>query len=130
MLIGRLAEQKQLQKCYSSDESEFVVIYGRRRIGKTYLVKEFFTTRKCLFFHATGLQHGNQVKQLTKFSETLSTVFFNGAQLKSPRSWGDALNLLHTQMVQQPAKQKIIIFLDELPWMATRKSGLLEEIDY
>lgn len=130
MLIGRVSEKALLEKCYTSTESEFMVVYGRRRIGKTYLIKEFFSDKKGVFFHATGLQFGNTKKQLQNFSTTIAQVFFDDVVLTSPKDWGEAFALLHKQIIKVQTKQKVIIFLDELPWMATRKSGLLQEIDY
>jgi AAA+ ATPase superfamily predicted ATPase len=128
MIIGRKEEQRRLNKVYNSKEAEFVAIYGRRRIGKTYLIREFFAKKKCKFFHATGLQNGHQKSQLKKFAEAISEIFFDGVPLETPKAWDEAFNVLHKQIVK--SKEKIVIFLDELPWMATRKSGLLEEIDY
>ncbi len=128
MIIGRKREQKLLEKAYRSNEAEFIALYGRRRVGKTYLIREFFTNKKCHFFHATGLQNGDLKIQLKKFSEALSLTFFNNAPLETPKSWGDAFALLQAQLLQ--ARGKVVIFLDELPWLATRKSGLLQELDY
>ena len=58
MLIGRTREQELLEKCYKSLESELVVVYGRRRVGKTYLIREFFAKKRGLIFEATGMQKG------------------------------------------------------------------------
>lgn len=128
MIIGRVEEQQRLSKIYNSSEAEFIVIYGRRRVGKTYLVREFFKNKKCVFFHATGLQHGTFKEQLNKFSTSLSETFFEGETLKQPNNWGEAFKTLQKQVSK--SKNKVVIFLDELPWMVTRKSGLLKEVDY
>lgn len=128
MIIGRIREQKLLEKVYLSKEAEFVVVFGRRRVGKTYLIREFFKQKKCQFFHATGLQKGDIKKQLKKFSDTLSETFFDNIPIKTPENWDEALRILHQKISN--SKRKIVIFLDELPWMATKKSGLLQEIDY
>ena len=55
MIVGRKKEKKLLNKAYDSKESEFIVVYGRRRIGKTYLIRAFFAKKRCLFSHATGI---------------------------------------------------------------------------
>lgn len=128
MIIGRKQEQKLLERAYKAPEAEFIVIYGRRRIGKTYLVREFFKNKKCKFFHATGLQKGTLKKQLKKFTDSLSETFFDNAPLETPKSWDETFSLLHRQISK--FEEKTILFLDELPWMATRKSSLLQEIDY
>lgn len=128
MIIGRNKETKLLNKVYASKEAEFVVIYGRRRIGKTYLIREFFAKKKCLFMHVTGVDKGSLKTQLTKFAEAMSKTFFNEAPLETPRSWEAAFSLLNKQF--SDTKGKIVIFLDELPWLATRRSELLQVIDY
>jgi len=128
MIVGRAKEQEMLGRVYQSQEAEFVVMYGRRRIGKTFLVREFYQNKKCHFLHATGLQKGGLHAQLEKFAEALSKTFFNNAPLRPAESWSEAFRLLHQQIIN--TKEKVVIFLDELPWMATKKSGLLQEIDY
>lgn len=128
MIIGRQKELKILNKIYTSSEAEFLVIYGRRRVGKTYLIREYFSSQKCKLLHATGLQHGSQKKQLKKFVEAISETFLDNIALESPKTWEEAFKILHKQILKN--EEKVVIFLDELPWMATRRSGLLEEIDY
>lgn len=128
MIIGRNREQQLLAKAYSATESEFIVIYGRRRIGKTYLIREYFAAQDCQFFHVTGIQDGTIKNQLKKFTEALSQVFFEDTPLEVLADWDAAFNLLHKQIIKYT--KKVVIFLDELPWMATKKSGLLQEIDY
>ena len=128
IIVGRKKEQQVLEKIYRSNEAEFVVVYGRRRVGKTYLIREFFGNKKCCLFHASGLLKGTLKKQLKKFTETISETFFDNIALEIPKNWGDAFSLLHKQIFK--TNGKVIVFLDELPWMATRKSGLLQEIDY
>ena len=128
MIIGRKKEQQLLEKAYTSKEAEFIAIYGRRRVGKTFLIKEFYINKKCKFFHTTGLQNGNLKTQLSKFTESLSQAFFDNTPLSPPKSWSEAFNLLQTQISKE--KGKVVIFLDELPWLATKKSGLLQELDY
>lgn len=128
MIIGRKKELKLLNKVFTSHEAEFMVIYGRRRVGKTYLIREFFINKDCKFLHATGIQHGIQKKQLKKFADAVSETFLDSIALEAPKSWDEAFSVLHKQIAKYD--KKVVIFLDELPWMATRKSGLLEEIDY
>ena len=128
MMIGRAYEQKLLNHALTSDEAEFVVIYGRRRVGKTHLVREFYANKKCRFLHTTGIYKATLLKQLTKFIEALSHTFLNDVPLQTPTSWDEAFSILHQQIIH--SQEKTVIFLDELPWLATKKSRLLETIDY
>lgn len=130
MLIGRTTEIKRLEKVYRSKEAEFVVLYGRRRVGKTFLIKQFFSGKKGIFFQVTGSKKGTLQKQLAHFSEVLSTTFSHGIPIKVPNTWEDAFKLLTQFIDTAKSKEKTILFLDELPWLATQKSGLLEALDY
>lgn len=128
MITGRNKEQKLLNKAYLSKESEFIVVYGRRRVGKTFLIREFYEKKKCLFVHTTGEIKGKMHEQLKRFSESLSKTFFDNAPLQL-NSWEEAFKLLE-QQIHKHTNKKVVIFLDELPWLATRRSGLLKIIDY
>src|SRR3990167_8641357 len=130
MLIGRQTEIRRLEKIYRSKEAEFVVLYGRRRVGKTFLIKQFFGEKKCRFLKVTGLQKGTLKKQLGHFAEVLSETFSHGIPIKAPSTWENAFQLLNQFIEKSNSKDKMIIFLDELPWLATKRSGLLEALDY
>lgn len=130
MLVCRNVEKQRLKTAFLSNEAEFVVIYGRRRVGKTFLIRQFFTEQSCVFFQATGLQKGNLTKQLENFTIALSETFTNNALMKTPPSWDDAFRLLTRLIDSRITAGKTIIFLDELPWMASKRSGLLEALDY
>jgi AAA+ ATPase superfamily predicted ATPase len=90
VIIGRKKEQKLLQKIYDSDQSEFAVVYGRRHIGKTFLVREFFLKQGCIYFQAMGIQKRKMATQLKKITEALFSVFFNSAPLAIPGNWDNA----------------------------------------
>jgi len=130
MLVGRNKEITRLEKTYQSSQAELVVLYGRRRIGKTFLIRYFFEEKQCPFFQATGLQKGSLKKQLEHFAEALAKTFTNNIPIKEPTSWDDAFKTLTQFIETADVQHKVVIFLDELPWMATRRSGLLEALDY
>lgn len=130
MLMGRNTEVQRLERVFCSKEAELVVLYGRRRVGKTFLIKSFFNNKQGIFFQVTGLKKGSMKKQLAHFSESLSTVFGHGVPIKEPATWEDAFKLLTQFIDTSKSTDKIILFLDELPWLSTRKSGLLEALDY
>lgn len=129
-MIGRKREQQTLDYAFKAKEAQFLAIYGRRRVGKTWLVREFFAAKKCLRMQVTGLQKGAAKQQLANFSEALSAAFTPGIPLETPRTWMEAFKQLTAFISNAPPKQKIVVFLDEFPWMATRKSGLLQATDY
>jgi AAA+ ATPase superfamily predicted ATPase len=128
-IIGRIQEQKTLEEAYASKEAEFIAVYGRRRIGKTYLIKNFFQTKKCFFFQTVGIYKGDITKQLTQFMRALGHTFYQGAAMQIPLTWMDAFEAL-TLAIKQTAKGKIILFFDELPWINTHKSGLIQALEF
>ena len=130
IIIGRQYEQKQLNKVFQSKVAEFVAVYGRRRVGKTYLIRNFFKNKPCVFFRSSGVHKASLKKQLEKFKQEIETTFYKGTQLSGFTNWHNAFAALNDAINLFADKKKVVIFLDELPWMATPKSGLLEALDY
>jgi uncharacterized protein len=133
VIIGRQYEQKQLQKIYQSNQAEFVAVYGRRRVGKTYLIRHFFSQKDGIFFRSTGIHKGSLKKQLEKFKKEIELTFYkkkSGMRLAPFLSWHDAFEALKDAIELLAGQQKVVIFMDEIPWMATPKSGMLEALDY
>lgn len=128
MIIGRKHEIHQLNRVLASNEAELVVVYGRRRIGKTYLVREYFEKKKCIFVHVTGIHQGKLNEQIQRFLESVSKCFFDGAPLQAT-TWESVFQLLNQQILKHKTK-KVVLFLDELPWLVTPRSKLLQIIDY
>ncbi len=128
-ISGRDREVKKLDEFYSSNKSEFMAIYGRRRVGKTYLVKQYFKKMDCDFFSATGLDNASFKLQRVAFCSELSQQLFNGLPIETPQSWFKIFELLDTA-INHSTKKKFVIFLDELPWMVTPKSQLIEALEY
>ena len=131
-LIGRNEEIKQLEQLYQSRSSEFLALYGRRRIGKTFLIREFFKVKKeAIFFNVTGAKNAPIKEQINHVTAQLSDAFYNGVQLQAGRTWDEVFALITKTIKQQaPSRKKIVLFFDELPWMATRRSQLLDRLDY
>ena len=125
MIIGRKREQELLERAYKAKKNQFITVYGRRRVGKTYLIQEFFSQKESLFFHVTGLQNGSKKKQLENFIEQVAKTFLDDLPLKTPPNWKEAFKMLTSQL--QKTDKKVVLFFDELPWMITKKSGLLGE---
>ena len=122
-MIGRTKEIEDLNRLYESDESEFVAVYGRRRVGKTYLVRETFADR--FAFHHTGLPNATKHQQLVHFKESLVAA---GARVKTPRNWFEAFHALRDVVALSVFRRKVV-FIDELPWMDTAKSDFLMALE-
>jgi hypothetical protein len=128
-IIGREDEIATLTRRLNSPQAEFIVVYGRRRIGKTYLISKFFSD-KGVYFECTGIKDGDLRDQLDNFITAFQGVFFPKLQLLTPTSWKAAFQLLTEQLQLIASKQKIILFFDELPWLATVKSNFMQALDY
>lgn len=128
MIIGRKSELASLERAFNSREAQFITVYGRRRVGKTFLIRTFFKSRECIFFHVTGLQEGSMREQLDNFASELSKVFNKGNPIRTPTSWREAFEMLNKYLVA--SNERVVLFFDELPWMATPRSGLMQKIDY
>jgi len=133
ILIGREDELKQLDSLYSSDKAEFLAIYGRRRVGKSFLIQQFYTKKNSVNFHVTGLKDGTLAEQIELFTRVIGKTFYEGVELKVKSNWLEVFEQL-TDAINKTAKnKKIILFFDELPWMATIEAyssfrSLLESI--
>ena len=119
-MIGRIAETQLLTRLFNSDESEFVAVYGRRRVGKTYLIRETFEDRFS-FIH-TGLPCTSTRKQLSHFLKSLKDYGYAGRGV--PKDWFEAFDMLKTTVSSRMEKRKVI-FIDELPWMDSSRSDFL-----
>ncbi|MGN1190666.1 MAG: ATP-binding protein [Candidatus Ornithospirochaeta sp.] len=115
-IIGRYYEKRLLQQYYDSDKSELVALYGRRRVGKTYLIRCTFKDEFDFYF--TGIYQGTKKTQLTEFSKILGLK-------RPPKDWFSAFDLLKEHLLSLN-KEKVTVFLDELPWMDTPKSDFIQ----
>src|SRR3990167_1681028 len=132
-IIGRKYEKQRLQKGFESKDAEFIAVYGRRRVGKTFLVRNFFSSKKCIFFQVTGIHQAALNTQLKEFKNEIERAFFGetgGLHLKEPENWMEAFDLLTNTIQILKNRKKVVLFFDEFPWMATPKSGLLQALDY
>lgn len=130
-IIGRIEEQKILKKILDSKQAEFLAIYGRRRVGKTYLVKRFFQVKPCHYFQITGIKDGLIKEQFHEFTRSIEKTFYPaGVVLKEPLTWMNAFEMLTKAIEQYRDKKKVILFFDELPWLVTKKSRFLQALDY
>lgn len=128
-IFGRAKEIKILDRLFKSNKPEFLAIYGRRRVGKTYLIHEYFKD-KGVYFCVTGSANSNKKIQLRKFQRELLNMFPSLNDLKEPKDWDEALYALKEAISNIDKTKKVIIFFDELPWLASNRSGFLPALEY
>lgn len=131
-IIGRKAEIEELNTLYHSKKAEFVAVYGRRRVGKTYLIKELFRD-KMAFYH-TGMSPidsaGNNLLQDQLKSFHNSLLRYGMEDEKQPETWLDAFFLLEKLLEDKDDGSRQVVFIDELPWMDTPRSGFLSAFEH
>lgn len=125
-IIGRDDACETFLEALESGSSEFIAIVGRRRIGKTFLVNNYFNDELC--FYLTGVQDGSKETQLNAFTQELSRR--QKKHVEPPKNWLDAFNMLRGYLEKKRTKKKKVIFLDELPWMDAPKSNFVQEFGY
>lgn len=138
MMIGRERERAVLEGVIASDKSEFVAVYGRRRVGKTFLIRE--TCHYQFAFEHTGLKNtvadkdGNEIpvkdamkRQLAEFAVSLRR--YGRSKRAVPKDWFAAFHLLEDLLASKPDGRKVV-FLDECPWMDTPRSDFLAALDH
>ncbi len=132
-IIGRIDEQKELNELYSSNKSEFAVIYGRRRVGKTFLVREYFED-KMSFYHTAlspfELEGNNELlmqQQLECFHGSLRE--YGDYHTERPKSWIEAFDRLR-DLLKRSRKRRLVVFIDELPWLDTARSGFVSAFEH
>lgn len=124
-MIGRKKEQMSLLSAEKSARSEFVAVYGRRRVGKTFLVRETFVGR--LAFSHSGVENVGMADQLRAFRSSLKEYGWNGAG--RIKDWFDAFDALK-DVVKSSTAEKKVLFIDELPWMDTPKAKFLPALEF
>lgn len=125
LIIGRNYEQKLLKDYYDSPKSELVAVYGRRRVGKTFLIKKFFNEKFDFWF--SGMYEAKKAVLLKQFGFELSK--YSDKKTKTLKDWFEAFAAL-TEYLQSLNKKKVTVFLDELPWLDTPKSDFLNAFSY
>lgn len=124
-LIGRIAELRSLRSYLDSERSEFVAVYGRRRVGKTFLVRKAVDDKFAFF--VTGMYKATKSEQLTNFAIALQKYSGAGG-LSVQKNWILAFYELTKYLESLPDGKKVI-FIDELPWMDTAKSGFIAALE-
>ena len=125
-IIGRIEEIKRLTEFVSSNKAEFLVIYGRRRVGKTFLIKQFFKEKFTFYF--SGAENASRLEQLANFRDALNE--HSGKIYPLVETWQQAFVQLKEYLETVKTKGRKVVFIDEMPWLDNSKSGFLSAFEY
>ena len=120
-MVGRELQSECLKEAVTKNEAQLIAVYGRRRVGKTYLVREAFCNR--FFFQHSGLAKGTMDEQLSAFRDSLAKYGLKNVPVLA--NWREAFNELE-RLIKSGGRKKKVLFIDELPWLDTPKSGFVK----
>ncbi|MEM7374765.1 MAG: ATP-binding protein [Bacteroidota bacterium] len=127
MLIGRKKEIDILHTVLASEKAEMIAVIGRRRVGKTFLIKSIY--KQQLIFQLTGLQNGSPKEQLLAFTDGLEQL--SGEEIQRPKDWLEAFLLLKKYLKPHMShERKQVLFFDELPWLASPEPSFLRALGH
>lgn len=127
-LTGRYGERKLLEEALASTDPELIAVYGRRRVGKTFLIRSMFAAE--LTFDFTGVHEAGLKDQLLNFRNALQNAMGNDVPLAVPENWIEAFAFLQKFLAPKIKQGKSVIFIDEFPWIHTPKSGFLQAFEH
>jgi AAA+ ATPase superfamily predicted ATPase len=125
-IIGRKREQESLNQYLESGKPEFVAVYGRRRIGKTFLIRAFFDNKFAFYF--SGVENSSKQTQLENFNIAINQ--YSKTYFPPVKNWNRAFEQLKSALEQSKTKRRKVIFIDELPWLDTPASGFIPAFEY
>jgi hypothetical protein len=125
-IIGRERERHILRRLENSGRPEFAAVYGRRRVGKTFLIVEHFNNK--FTFTVTGVSGESRKDQLRVFHASLKKHFL--ADIPVPSDWFQAFSLLEGQLERDITHGRKVLFFDEMPWLDTPKSGFISALEH
>jgi len=125
-IIGRTKEIARLDKCMREDVAQLVLVYGRRRVGKTFLINQYYGNS--FSFKLTGAYNKTKADQLNAFVYELNRKTHK--KMGAPSSWVQAFEMLREYIETRDPEKKCVIFFDEMPWLDTHKSGFLSAFEF
>ena len=126
--VGREEEITMLQSLLNSEQADLVAMIGRRRIGKTYLVKNAFKNQ--FAFHITGIKNTDKATMIQAFVAKIEELSKSKFPINAPDNWMEAFRLLKNYLISIRGNKKKVVFLDEFPWMDSHKSGFLSAFEF
>lgn len=124
LFIGREKEQRLLNEYINSDQSEFIAVYGRRRVGKTFLIQQVI--KDDYAYYVAGM---NKVTMRVQLDNFIAALTKKGARVSKPKTWLEAFISLETYLESLPDGKKIV-FIDEMPWMDTPRSNFISGLEH
>ncbi|MBR5974880.1 MAG: ATP-binding protein [Clostridiales bacterium] len=125
-IIGRTNEWHRLDMCLENDEAQLIAVYGRRRVGKTFLINNYFKGR--FDFKITGVYKQPLKEELSVFIAELNNQ--TGQDHPVPADWMEAFGLLRDYIESKPENEKVVVFFDEMPWLDTPRSKFLAAFEW
>ncbi|CAA6806166.1 MAG: archaeal ATPase, fused to C-terminal DUF234 domain, partial [uncultured Sulfurovum sp.] len=128
-MIGRAKELVILNEALTSDRAEMIVVYGRRRVGKTYMIEEFYNRPNCCLVSLIGQSGANMSTQLSNAKNRLLDK--HGIACNEAKNWSelfDGIKNYHQSIKNE--HENFVLFIDELPWIATARSGFVGALSY
>ena len=125
-IVGRQAEFVKLSKYMESNRGEFIAVYGRRRVGKTFLIRQYFKDE--FDFYVTGIIDGSREEQMAAFNAALVTYGHTGPKAKN---WFEAFGFLADLLQAKKKKNgRLVVFIDELPCFDTQNARFVQALGY
>lgn len=125
-IFGRSRECERLDECMRAETAQLIIVYGRRRVGKTFLINEYY--ENAFAFKMTGTFEGSRKHQLRNFASALRRKTHK--KTKVPEDWLLAFEDLRDYLETLPTDEKQVVFFDEMPWLDTQKSGFLPAFEW
>ncbi|MBO4653409.1 MAG: ATP-binding protein [Lachnospiraceae bacterium] len=125
-IVGREKEIRRLDKVMEESEAQLIIVYGRRRVGKTFLINEYYDNN--FTFKFTGAYNQSRSVQLKNFTYELDRA--SREKHGQPGDWNEAFILLREYLEKDVTGEKQVVFFDEMPWMDTRRSGFLPAFEW
>jgi len=126
VIIGREREQELLSQYFESEKPEFIAVFGRRRVGKTFLIRKYFDHQFTFYF--SGVENTEKQQQLENFNTALQK--YGKREYPVATSWFKAFVQLTHLLEKSKKKGRKVIFIDELPWLDTQRSGFIQALEY
>jgi AAA+ ATPase superfamily predicted ATPase len=128
-IIGRVHEKEKLDKILQSDQAAFLALYGRRRVGKTFLIRQYLKDK--IVFDLSGTKEGSKKQQLNNFFAEYLARTQGQQETVTPNTWQEAFSYLAKYLSSlPPTSSKYVVFLDEMPWMDTPKSEFVSALEF